>query len=1374
MKFNHFFIPQGAKVVHDENLNLFTITYNKGTRENPIMEELKLHADSSIILDTGNALKPGIIDHHQPGCEFADKCVAHIVVNKGSSYLEHLLDKAEVNVVTHFIPDLDALGSVYFTLKYLRNEAFTFLDQQVADYINMVDMGKLSLDPEKPIGIASLWLHHTNIKDYSAAYTQEFNQDLLAKGLLFMEGVFKVIETDENPYTNEGFEQILAFEEPIKDILNDASNYRLDVENSITGIIEMYNSDTRGMDEVEVIISRDARSFLWKYMVRGDRNNSLFGNGFKLTCLHVTGKRGAIISVDPNYPYDLKGLGVYLDTLEITQLLNSEGIEEIINGVDGGPRSGFHRNNPWYDGRGTHNFTIIDVPRGGTMLSETQINDAIFAYQLWPDYGVVCNINPVAQQPISQEDLNALIALPLEKRPQISKNSENKVIHSQIDEYLSVLCKFQIDTFLTAPKLLRYDETFGTHIEALCLKPENDVFLNLDEIKTALKNIHSIAYNEYQHITKCKHWSELLSTYVANGFNFFNSRAYDKQKNEAINEISPYLNYTFIKGILNTCNSLPASAFAQLFIRVETSIKHVDLPYEMLGMQTAFPEAFSPESLQNLLQSNDNVSTTCQSILGHFAYERDDEPHFEEVPIYSFNSIKNYIDDLFHLLNVEDPELKGRINRFKKTDFKQLVPEQQGEIKANKLEILLETLSQGKHVLIEQVFGEKCKNLRVKKYQLINKVTNPHVLSCLIKLDFEQLKQQSFGTIREQIGQLEKTSQNDPILDDFIKELKLFEELASLSMLINRIDRFSSMNGVATSDDYLKALNKLLYSLLRVITLYTNFNNIDELQNELANAMGILNELRMMPMELDRFETSALREKMAVFIPVIVDEVNLPVNDLDLQIQRGMEQFELIMGQGGIMEEIFKLPLFYQQRFYDIFSGFKRYYKERLNFFRTDLKLLIEESETGNETKLSERYILTCNNLISDSVAFDWQELKDQVDELEAPGEISSLFYTKYFDWLKLNALPDKKELYALNSEIRFAEGRSDEELTQIIINLPHPKSNEPIRIEELMMNFQLNDVIKHRPINLIHDAYDFLIEHFISKYHVDNVRDTLAQFSTKFPWYYRYLTDKKYLRMLFIFLSLFMLGAGAFDGTRYKDKLAPLAEWMNQHIGGKLFQFVSELFAYAWGLIISLSFIIPLVFVFNYLYHRYILREKPDENDKEKKLNFFQLIQNIEGKRSHLLYIPFVIPLLIVVLQMSNSDTIELINKIEGFRFFATLSLVVGLTILSVYNYVKERNEKMSTAWLIKRTEHMLWLHLIQAFIIAIFVIDLILRFQVDASNFETEDGGLFFLGMSKYIEIKRGVIDVVIMPTFTIMITILTLFFSFFIEKIFGGGNE
>ena len=1374
MKFNHFFIPQGAKVVHDELQNLFTINYNEGTYEHPKPAVLKLPADSTVVLDTGNALKPGIIDHHQPGCEFADKCVAHIVVNHGATYLEHLKEQKEVNIITHFIPDLDALGAVYFTMKYLLNNPFTFLDFQLADYINMVDMGKLSLDPEKPVGIASLWLHYTAIKDYKQAYTHEFNKALLNQGLLFMEGVLNVIDRDENPYTNEGFEAIEAFKEPIQHILDDALNYANDIENSITGIIELYNKDTRGLDEVEVIISRDAKSFLWKYFVRGDRNNTLFGKGFKLTCLHTSSKKGAIISVDPNFPYDLKGLGVYLDSLEVTNLLKNQGVEEIINGQDGGPRSGFHRNNPWYDGRGTHNFTIIDVPRGGTTLTEEQINEAIYAYHLWNEYATLCNINPVIKQPITQEDLDALSALPLNERPQITKNTDNKHIHGAIDIYLAALCYFQLNCFLNAPKLLRYDENFGSDIEDICQKPANDVFLNLEEIKNGLKNLHLISYTKYQYITKCQHWSDMLAIYVATGFNFFNSRAYEKQKSIAIEELGPYLNYTFVKGLLKNCHSLPPASFAQLFTKVENAIKRVDLPYEILGMQTAFPASFSTENLNNLLLTHSNISLECKSLLTNFVYDDIDLPYSEEIPIYAFNNIKNYIDDLFHVLNIEDPELKNRINAFKMTDFKQLVPDDPCACAPNELNVLLETFEKGKIQLIERVFGVRCKNLRIKKYQLINKTTNPQVLTALINLDFEKLKHTSFGEIREYIIQIEKSSQNDLILLDFIKEVKLFEELASLTMLFTRIERFTSLNNINSGDKYLNDLNNLLYSLLRVLTLYTNFNDIEELQDELAKSMDILNELRMMPIELDRFETNDLREKMAVFIPVIIDEVNLPVNDLDLQITRGMEQFELIVGQGGIMEELGKLPLFYQQRFNDLFSGFKRYYKERLNFFRNDLKLLIEESETGNETKLSERYIRTCNNLISDSVAFDWQELKDQVDESKSSGEINQLFYAKYFDWLRLNALPDKKELYALNSEIRFAEGRSDEELIQIIRNLPNPKTNEAIRVEELMMNFQLSDIIKHHPINLIHDSYDFLIEHFIAKYHVDNVRDTLAQFSTKFPWYYRYLTDKKYLRLLFISLSLFMLGAGAFDGSLYNNKLAPLASWFKQQLGGNVFYLVSESFAYLWGIIISLSFIIPLFFVLKYLYHRYLLKEKPAENDREKKLNFIQLIQNIEGKRSHLLYIPFVIPLLIVVLQMSNSDTIELINKIEGFRFFATLSLVVGLTILSVYNYVKERNEKMSSAWLIQRTEHMLWLHLIQAFIIAIFVIDLILRFQVDASNFETEDGGLFFLGMSKYIAIKRGVIDVVIMPTFTIMITILTLFFSFFIEKIFGGGNE
>jgi hypothetical protein len=616
----------------------------------------------------------------------------------------------------------------------------------------------------------------------------------------------------------------------------------------------------------------------------------------------------------------------------------------------------------------------------------------------------------------------------------------------------------------------------------------------------------------------------------------------------------------------------------------------------------------------------------------------------------------------------------------------------------------------------------------------------------------------------------------------FINELKLFEELGSLEMLFMRLKRFAQMevvchqNQITKEDEYILGLNALTFQLARLISLYINFNDTEELEESLGLVMEILNQLKLVPVSEDRFDTAPLREKIAAFIPNISDEITLPVDDVESQIDLSLKQYETLTGQGGILWLVDRLPLYYRVRLKDVFSGFKTYYKNRMSFFRKEIKALLEESETGNESKLQNQYITTCNQLINSSVAFDWQELKDKVDALEddpVSNAVRSSFYEKYFYWLSLNKPETLESLYELNSEIRFAEGKSKDEISAIVKNLPKAEGKN-ITLYELTVDFQLSQIIKHKPVNLIHNAYDFLIEHFITKYHIDNVRETLKKFSTKFPWYYRYLTDKKYLRLLFGFLLLLIIGAGAFDSTQYDGSLAPLPQWIYNHLGKFTFTAISETVHLIWGVFISMSFILPLLALFRFLYYRFVLRIKPDDSDGADKLNFFQLIQTIEGKRSHLLYIPFVIPLLIVVLQMSNPETILLINKIEGVRFFTTLMLVVGLTILSVHNYVKEKNEKMSSSWLMQRTEHMLWLHLIQAFIISVFVIDLILRFQVSVSDFNDKNGGLYFLGMSKFIEIKRGVIDVVIMPTFTIMITILTLFFSFFIEKIFGGGNE
>jgi hypothetical protein len=71
----------------------------------------------------------------------------------------------------------------------------------------------------------------------------------------------------------------------------------------------------------------------------------------------------------------------------------------------------------------------------------------------------------------------------------------------------------------------------------------------------------------------------------------------------------------------------------------------------------------------------------------------------------------------------------------------------------------------------------------------------------------------------------------------------------------------------------------------------TNFNNTEELQDEISQAVTKLDELRMLPSQFDRFDTNQLREKLAIFIPVILAEINLPVNDLDVQIQNGLSQY---------------------------------------------------------------------------------------------------------------------------------------------------------------------------------------------------------------------------------------------------------------------------------------------------------------------------------------------------------------------------------------------------------------------------------------------------------------------------------------------------
>ena len=62
------------------------------------------------------------------------------------------------------------------------------------------------------------------------------------------------------------------------------------------------------------------------------------------------------------------------------ELLKLQSIDALIQD----PREGFHRNNPWYDGRSTmHDYSIIDAPIGGSVLSPEVISDAVKKHHIW-------------------------------------------------------------------------------------------------------------------------------------------------------------------------------------------------------------------------------------------------------------------------------------------------------------------------------------------------------------------------------------------------------------------------------------------------------------------------------------------------------------------------------------------------------------------------------------------------------------------------------------------------------------------------------------------------------------------------------------------------------------------------------------------------------------------------------------------------------------------------------------------------------------------------------------------------------------------------------------------------------------------------------
>jgi hypothetical protein len=102
-----------------------------------------------LVCDTGNALEPGVCDHHQLG---ERTCAAALVLNRAELIVEHHLASPITELICHTSPDLDAVSSVFFAEMLLRDGKVPPGSSRLATYVSLEDNARMPVgdgDPTK-------------------------------------------------------------------------------------------------------------------------------------------------------------------------------------------------------------------------------------------------------------------------------------------------------------------------------------------------------------------------------------------------------------------------------------------------------------------------------------------------------------------------------------------------------------------------------------------------------------------------------------------------------------------------------------------------------------------------------------------------------------------------------------------------------------------------------------------------------------------------------------------------------------------------------------------------------------------------------------------------------------------------------------------------------------------------------------------------------------------------------------------------------------------------------------------------------------------------------------------------------------------------
>lgn len=361
-----------------------------------------LEGSDRLYLDVGNDLRPGVIDHHQQ--QGFSTSATSLVLHRPELILQTVNANrsadAPFTLVLHENPDLDSVCAVYLTWCYLSTGRFPREATSLAAYVDRVDEGSLGLSSTNP---GSLYTAHRCLMEQIA--TQGWPSELACWQEQARQGAHLVGRFLNKVHTSQdSLPEVDAFD--CSDLLTDnlrahinkdqarylaklqspncfARSAELRLPGRFWGTVKGWLLTARDVQNVE----DPERCAFFKDWARTDTIHCPNGTGFEILCIYhaenTEQKARAILSVTPASGASLRGLGAALEQAEVTKRRTVAGKDQRLYHPETEEllphRPGYHNPDPWYDGRG-HSYTIVDSPRGGTILNPEEIERILLQF----------------------------------------------------------------------------------------------------------------------------------------------------------------------------------------------------------------------------------------------------------------------------------------------------------------------------------------------------------------------------------------------------------------------------------------------------------------------------------------------------------------------------------------------------------------------------------------------------------------------------------------------------------------------------------------------------------------------------------------------------------------------------------------------------------------------------------------------------------------------------------------------------------------------------------------------------------------------------------------------------------------------------------